>query len=221
MSKKKTLITTPRGIASWPRLNSPDTKFDPRGKYSAKLRMRADDPQVQAFVAQLTDIRDTFLAETVEELKANKKAALALELKAGEVIKVERDQETGEETGYLIFMGSMYASGERKDGSAWTQKPAIFSAKGPKLNNPPVISGGSELKLSVEVEPFVNQTSKQVVLSVRLKGVQILKLSTGGERSFSDLGFGVEEGDDIEDGTAFSDETQAGADATDVVADDL
>jgi hypothetical protein len=212
MTKKKTLITTPRGVASWPRLNTPDTKFDARGKYSAKLRLRADDPEVQAFVAKLTALRDDFLAETVADLKANKKAALALELKPGEIIKVERDQETGDETGYLIFMGSMYASGERKDGSAWTQKPSIFSAKGVKLANPPVISGGSELKLSVEVEPFINQTSKLAVLSVRLKAVQVIKLSSGGERSFSDLGFAAEEGDDIEDGTAFSDESQGGSD---------
>lgn len=213
MSKpNKIKTTTPKGIASWPRLNTPDTKFDPRGKYSAKLRLEAARPDVQAFVATLEKLRDDFMAETVAALRADKKAALALEIKAGDVIRVERDQETGDETGYLIFSASMYASGERKDGSKWVQKPSIFSAKGVKLENPPVISGGSELKLSVELEPFINQTSKTVSVSVRLKGAQVIKLSSGGQRTFSDFGFEAEEGDDIEDGTVFSDESAGGAD---------
>lgn len=211
MSKPtKFKTTSPRGTFSWPRLNSPDTKFDPAGKYSCKLVLDANDPVVQAFVANLEKIRDEFLAATIETLKAEKKAALAMELKAGDIVKIDRDQETGEETGKLIFMASMKASGTRKDGSSWTQKPDIFDAKGKKLDRPPVISGGTEGKLSVEIEPFVNQTSKQVVLSVRLKAAQILRLSSGGARSFSDHGFEAEEGDELDDVAAFSDETAGG-----------
>jgi hypothetical protein len=209
MSKSnKVKMTTPRGTASWPRLNTPDTKFDAAGKYSCKLVLRADDPQVQAFVAKLEKMRDDFLADTVAALKADKKAALAMELKAGDIIKVERDQETGEETGNLIFMASMKATGTRKDGSSWSQKPTIFDARGKALERPPVISGGTELKLSVEVEPFINQTSKLAVLSTRLKAAQVIKLSSGGARSFDDHGFEVEEdGDALEDVAQFTDET--------------
>lgn len=213
--------TTPRGTFSWPRLNTPDTKFDAGGKYSCKLVLDSTDPSVQSFVAELEKLRDEFLAATIETLKAEKKAALAMELKAGEVVKIDRDQETGAETGKLLFMASMRASGTRKDGSSWTQKPDIFDAKGTKLDRPPVISGGTEGKLSVEVEPFVNQTSKQVVLSVRLKAAQVLRLSTGGARTFSDHGFGVEEGDEIEQVAAFTDETASGDTDSGIGHDDL
>lgn len=224
MSKPNNKVkrTTPRGTFSWPRLNTPDTKFDAAGKYSCKLVLDGSDPVVQAFVAEMEKARDDFLAATVETLKSEKKAALAMELKAGEVIKIDRDQETGEETGKLIFMASMKASGTRKDGSAWTQKPDIFDAKGKKLDRPPVISGGTEGKLSVEIEPFINQTSKQAVLSIRLKAAQILRLASGGARTFSDHGFEAEEGDELDDVQAFADETDGGdTDGGQAAHDDL
>lgn len=206
--KKAVALTTPRGTAVWPRLNSPDYKYDKAGKYSCKLRLKASDPAVQALKAQLEKMRDDFLAEEIERLKGEKKAALAMELKAGEVLKIERNSETGEETGYLLLNASMKASGVReKDGTTWTQKPSIFDAKGKALNNPPIINGGSEVKLSLDVDPFIMPTNKEAIVGIRLKAVQILKLVSGGARSFSDLGFSEEEGDEIEDGsTPFANE---------------
>ncbi len=216
MSKKKTGVqrTTPRGIGVYPKLNSPDTKFDPAGKYTSKLKLLASDPEVQAFKEFGEKLRDDFLAKTVESLKAEKKAALAMELKAGEFLKVDRDPETGDETGYFLLNASMRASGTREDGSKWTQQPAIYDAKGKELRNPPIISGGTEMKLSVVLDPFVNNTTKEVQVSVRLLGAQILKLVSGGQRDFSSLGFQAEDGDEIEDRPAFGDET-AGGDASD------
>lgn len=227
MSKNdKHRLVTPRGIANWPKLNEPDTKWDPDGKYTCKLVLDANDPEVQKFVAQLERIRDTFFDEQVEALKADKKMALARELKKADVIKIDFDQETGDETGKLIFGASMKAKGVRKDGTPWSQKPTIFNAKGVELKAPPMISGGSTLKLSVEVSPFVNSTTKAVTLSVRLKAAQLIKLNSGGARSFSDHGFDTEDdGDDVGDyegGSAFGDESGSGdVDADDAAHDDL
>jgi len=203
----KTVITTPRGIAVWPNLNEPSKKYN---KYECKLRLLASDPKVQEFVSRLEKMRDDTYDAKVAELKAEKKAALALELKKGDVVKVERDLETGEETGYLIFAASLNAGGIVKNGpragQPWSQKPDIFDAKGNKLKNPPRIWGGSELKLSVEAEGYV-KTDKTVVVSIDLRGAQILKLVTGGQRSFSDYGFQEEDGDEITDQPLFEDET--------------
>lgn len=217
MSKKKKTgvqVTTPRGVGGYQHLNSPDYKWDAAGKYSSKLRLLAADPAVQAFKERGETMIREFLTKTVEELKAEKKAALAMELKPGEFLKVERDQESGEETGYLILSASMKAAGVREDGTKWSQQPSIYDAKGNELKNPPRISGGSELKLSVVLDPFVNNTTKEVQLSVRLLGAQVLKLVSGGQRDFSGLGFQAEEGDEIEDRPSFGDET-AGGDASD------
>ena len=227
MSKDtKFRMVSPRGIANWPKLNEPDTKWDPEGKYTCKLILDANDADVQAFVAQLERIRDDFFNAKVEELKAEKKMALARELGKADVIKVDYDQETGDETGKLIFGASMKAKGVRKDGTPWSQKPTIFNAKGVELKSPPMISGGSTLKLSVEVSPFVNATTKAVTLSVRLKAAQLIKLNSGGARSFSDHGFGTEEdGDDVGDyegGSGFGDESaDSDVDASAPEHDDL
>ena len=208
-NQTKMKMISPRGVAQWPKLNEPDYKWDTAGKYTVKLSLDAADPAVIEMVTKFETMRDDFLAETVATLKADKKAALAMELKAGEVIKIERDNETAEPTGRLILSASMKASGTRKDGSAWTQKPDLFAANGTKLINPPTISGGSEMKVSFEAEPFINMTSKQAVVSIRLKAVQILKLSSGGVRTFSEHGFGAEDGDDIDDALPFAPDTSA------------
>lgn len=227
MSKKKNkgvMMTTPKGPSIWPHLNSPDTKWDPNGKYTAKLRLDGSEAEVQAFVDKLTAIRDEFFDAEVERLKAEKKMALARELKKADVIKVEFDQETGDETGFLILGASMKAKGQREDGSVWSQKPKIYNAKGKELTNPPLISGGSVLKLSVEVSPFVHASSKEVTLSIRLKAAQVITLSSGGTRTFEGYGFASEEGDEIDDvegGSAFGDETDGDGGYDDSEHDDL
>lgn len=214
--RKGVTITSPKGIAQWPRLVTPDTKYN---KYSVKLVLPADDPAVQAFKAQLEAIRDKHFDAEKTRLVAEKKAAVAAELTKGEVLKVERDNETGAETGNLLLVVSMNAGGIVKNpksprfGQPWSQKPDIFDAKGKQLKNPPEVFGGSELKLSLEVEGYT-KTDKTVIASVDLKAAQIIKLVTGGQRDFSSYGFAQEEGDEIEDREetpAFQNET-AGAD---------
>lgn len=221
MSKKKTgvQLTTPRGLAVYPQLNKPDYKYKKEGKYSAKLRLLESDPVVEEFFAKLEKMRDDFLAAEVERLKADKKAALAMELKAGDVRRQERDPETGEPTGYLLLTASMNASGTREDGSTWTQKPSIFDARGNQLANPPFISGGTEMKVSAIFDPYVDNKTKEVGIGIRLLGAQILKLVSGGVRTFSGLGFQAEEGDEIEDQASFQDET--GGDTAGAQNDDI
>lgn len=201
MARTSTAIEmrSPRGISIYPKLNKPDTKFDPAGVYEVKLAMDGNDPQVQAFVRRLEKVRDDKFAELVKQLTAEKKAAKAKELKPGKVVTIEVNDETGDETGRVIFKAKMKATGVRKDGTTWTQKPAIFDAKGTELKNPPSIGGGSELKLSVAVDAFLMETSKEVGLSIRLKAAQVLKLVQFGARDFAGYGFEAEDGDEISD----------------------
>ena len=216
------IIRTPKGIAQWPRLVTPDTKYN---KYSVKLQLPGNDPEVIAFVAKLEAIRDAHFDAEYNRLVGEKKAALAKELKKGDVLKVERDQETGEETGNLLLTVSMNVGGIVKNpksprfGQPWSQKPDIFDATGKQLKNPPEIFGGSELKLSLEVEGFT-KTDKTVVASIDLKAAQIIKLVTGGQRTFSDYGFEEEDGDAVQDREApasgFADETADSGDYKDL-----
>lgn len=193
-------MRTPKGVAIWPQLNTPGKKYN---KYEAKLRLDADDPEVQAFKAKLEQMRDEFYEAEVARLMGEKKAAVAKQLTKADVLIPELDQETGEETGYLILKATMTASGVVQNGprkgQPWSQKPDIFDAKGKRLLNPPLIYGGSELKLSIEARPYAKPSDKTVGVSKDLRAVQIIKLVTGGQRGFSEYGFGEEDGDEIED----------------------
>lgn len=218
MAEKSIETVTPKGITSYPKLNEPDTKFEPRGSYTTKLIFEdpnADD--VQALVKLAHKIRDDFFDASVKELEADKKGAAAKQLKKVDLLKVELDKETGDETGRVYVSSKMLASGLRKkDNKPWSQKPVYYNAAGVQLQNPPMIGGGSVVKLGVEVDPYLMSSTKEVGVTLRLKAVQIIKLVSGGQRSFG--GFGVEMGDDIEDGSAPS---QTATSPSDPSNDDL
>ena len=62
MSKKKNVrITTPTGVAQWPRLNEPDTKFDKDGVYSVGLRLPKDD--AGELISTISKVLDDFVTK--------------------------------------------------------------------------------------------------------------------------------------------------------------
>lgn len=198
--RKKTETVTPKGTTVYPKLNEPDTKYNPKGSYETKLTFDdANAGPVQDFVALAEKVRDEFFDELVARLTAEKKGAAAKQLKKVDVLKAELDKETGEETGKVFIKAKMNATGERKDGTKWSQKPIYFDARGKQLKNPPRIGGGSVVKLGVVIDPYVMESSKEVGVTLRLKAVQIISLVTGGQRSFESYGFEAEDGDEIED----------------------
>ena len=214
-------VTTPRVTFGYPHLNTPDTKFDKDGKYTTKAYLAADDDATVAFQAKLEAIRDEFLKAKVAELTAQKKGGLAKEITAADVLHVEKDPETGDETGRLYFSASTKAGGIVKNGpragQPWSRKLDIFNAQGVQLKNPPDIGSGTVGKLTIEVEAFLKPETKKVGLSLRLMAAQIITLKSFGARSASDYGFGTEDGDDIADGAAPSGQFTA----EDVDHDDL
>lgn len=200
VQKERIDIITPKGVAIYPKLNTPDTKFDAAGVYDTKLAFDGDDAEVQAFIAKAEELRDRFFDATVAQLTADKKAGKAKLLTKVPFLKPEMDDESGDETGRLILRAKMKASGvSKKTGKPWTMKPRYFSASGKPLQNPPRIGGGSELKLAVILEPYLKSDNNTVGVSARLEAVQIITLVSGGGRSFSSFGFAAEEGDEIED----------------------
>ncbi|MFM7027805.1 MAG: hypothetical protein ACKOXK_03905 [Chakrabartia sp.] len=197
--KRYPTAVTPKGTAIYPSLTRPDTKFDPEGVYKVKLALDADDPAVQAFRKRVDDMVDAEYDAVVEQLKADGKAALAAKWTKKSPFTAEEDANTGEETGRLLINTKMKASGVTKEGRRWERKPDLFDATGRKLTNPPVVGGGSELKLSVELYPFAGSTDRTVSLSFRLNAAQIIKLVQFGARDAAGFGFEAEEGDAIEE----------------------
>lgn len=195
MSKpKRERYLSPKGIAVWPRLNEPDTKFKPEGEYSVTLAYDGDDRAVRDLIAKLEKRRDELFEQWLSENPKKKKVATVAP------VFTEELDDNGDETGRVLLKFKMRASGtSKKTGKKWTMRPDIFDARGRKLTNPPKIGGGSTLKVSFEVGGAFVESAKQFYLSLRLVAVQVIDLVEFGSRSAADYGFGEEDGFEADD----------------------
>ena len=175
MKKKFVRITTPVGTAIYPRLTTPDTKFDKDGVYSVDLEMDATDPLVAQFLTGLNKAADEAYKALCESKggKKLKKAPMPIKEAEGDMIRIK-------------FKLKAKAGNDEK---SWTQKPAIFDATGMAIQTPPNVGSGSRIKVAFEVVPFFTAMVGAGV-SLRMKAVQILDLKeyTPGDR-FDAYGF--------------------------------
>jgi len=182
-------ITTPRGVFVYPHLTEPDTKFvKPDGEYHTKFALESEVKQTKAFVAELERIMLEYIEGDAHELT---KAKLK---KAGQADFYEEEcDDEGEETGRLMFKFKLKAKVVTKTKS-WDQSPRLFDSQAQPITGSPSIWTGSEGKVNVEIFPYYMESTKQFGLSLRCKGVQILKLIEGsGGPSAEQMGFGEEE----------------------------
>lgn len=188
-SNKYPMITSPRGTFIYPHLIEPDTKFvKPDGEYHTKFALVDGDADTSAFVAQL----ERLLAAHIEENPDDLKPAQLKQANEAAFYEQELDDE-GEETGRLIFKFKLKAKIETKSKS-WTQAPRLFDSNAQPITGSPSIWTGSEGKVNAEVYPYYMSTTKSFGLSLRCKGVQILKLVEGsGGPDAATMGFGAED----------------------------
>ena len=185
---------TAAGEAVFPRLVLPDTKFDPDGTYSVKLRL-PDGPDADALIAKIDSVREQAHELAVENAP---NAASAKKIKmADPSYSRELDRETGEETGNWLFNFKMKASGvSKKTGKSWTRKPALFDAKGQPittLTKNEEVWTGSVVKVAYELRPFYSP-SFGAGCSQNLQAIQIIELVSGEGKTAEDFGFSEEDG---------------------------
>lgn len=209
---------TPKGVASWPRLHEPDTKFKKEGEYSIKLKLSGAaaaelNAIIEAAHEQSFEANRKAIAEAKAKEKNPKKRA---EIKERADLPCKEVYENDEPTGEYEFSFKMKASGvSQKTGKPWERKPAVFNAKGKPLSaeEKQKVGGGSVVKVSYEIAPFYTAALGAGV-SLRLEAVQVLELKSFTNRDASAFGFGAEEGYDgvDEDAAAsgFEDESGAG-----------
>ena len=137
MAKQKTPtlnFVTPLGVAVYPRLNKPDTKFDAEGVYKVNLRLDPTDEAVSKLLEKLTDFG-----------------------KANNGIKnlpwVDEADDDGKPTGYILLKLKVKAFWPAKDGQpAQSRKPAIVD--GGKNPITETVGGGSVIRVSGEARPY-------------------------------------------------------------------
>ncbi len=200
---KNPRYTTPAGIAQYPYLTKPDTKFNPDGEYKVSLVIPGANAQDLV----------TFLDEQHEANVAKvKKENAGKRIKEGEVPYV-----INEDTGEVTVRFKLKARVTPKSGDSFEQRPALFDAKGKPLVDPK-IGGGSKLKIAYEVVPYFTAIAGAGI-SLRMKAVQVIDLKEFSGGSGADAyGFGQEEGYEAEDtpaeqnGFTNEEEAHSGAD---------
>jgi len=202
---------TIRGIAVFPRVNVPDTKFKDQGEYSLKIGKDAED--AQKLIAALEKFYNDGYQPMCEK---EKKKSLKRAVTRPWAPEVDKDSE--EETGQILFTVKAGASGvSKKTGKKWKFELPLFDAKMKPTTK--VVWGGSEVVVSFE--PYVWYTAALGYgISLRLNGVQVINLVTGGARDASALGFTEEDGYEDEGAAPATDTKTTSNDDSDSDSDD-
>ena len=182
MKNKYTKIVTPIGIAQYPWLSSPDTKFSEVGDYKTNLILSKKDAQ------DVISMIDTAREESV---KIGAEKSNGKKVKQADPPYYDEVDDDGKPTGNVILKFKCKAKVTTKSGESFENKPTLFDAKGKPMLNVNVW-GGSELKVSAELIPYFTSMVGAGV-SMRLRAAQIIKLIEGGSNSSGD-GFKEEEG---------------------------
>lgn len=220
--KKYPIYNTPKGVAVWPNLNAPDTKFKPEGEYTCKLAFDPNDPKVQAMIAHFEKVRDELYAAEIEDADTPKKKKELEKYQVAPVFTEELDKE-GDETGRILINFKMKASGvAKKTNKPWSRRPAIFDSRGKEIKNPPQIGGGSTLRVACEFNGGPVPSAKMFYLSPKLVGAKLIELVQFGSLSSSDMGFDEDEDGYVADDSAPSgfDEDESGSDDSDAEGTD-
>lgn len=177
---KPVTVTTPKGIAQYPWLNEPDTKFNPDGDYKTNLILE-DTPEVRDMIAKLEQIREDFIAEWQSDPRNKGKKFM------------EADLFDENDDGTLTIKMKAKARITTREGQTVDTKIPLFDAK-----NKPIfdkIGGGSTIRVNFQPIPYYMASTKMMGISYRIKAVQVIDLKMwDGDGDASKYGFTEEEG---------------------------
>lgn len=181
MSSNNNRFTTPKGLAQYPSIKTPDTKFNPEGDYKVNLVME-DDEKTNSLVSKLEAVLEDFY-----ENDDNVKQALSKGRKVVTQDIYEKDEE-----GRIVMKFKQKAVITKKDGSKIPVKIRQFDSKGKPIDVN--IGRDSVIKASFTANPYYMPSTRTCGLSLRLLAVQVISLNEFGDSSASSYGFEEEEG---------------------------
>ena len=193
------VYTSPKGTAVWPRIDTPDTKFDEDGVFSCKLHVSEGD--FKAFEAQINkQVEADYKAECASQGKDKLRRAASCPLRITddgdyEIYAKQKAKVHTKSKGTLEFSITAFDS----KGHPIT----TLDDEGEKVPHVPKIGSGSTLKMAVEVNTWF-VPSQGFGYTLRLRAVQVIDLVEygGGDGSF---GFGAEEDGYVGEGESFND----------------
>ena len=164
-------MVSPAGIAVWPYLNSPDTKFDNGGAGEYKVSVKLTEAAAQPVIDKLQKILDQYHAEEISQNPKVKQFNTHLPIQ-------EEVDDQGNLTGNWLLKVKQKAQITTANGIV-DMKVALFDAKRRPTNAE--IGGGSTLKVATTIVPYTMPSNKSVGISLRLNAVQVINLVEGGK----------------------------------------
>jgi hypothetical protein len=181
------VITTPKGKAVWPRIDTPDTKFDEDGVYSCKLHVSEGD--FKAFEAIVKPKLDA-----AYDAECSRQGKDKIRMAASSPLRINDDGD------YEIY-AKQKAKVHTKSKGTLEFTIAAVDSQGKKIEMPK-IGSGSTLKMAVEVNTWF-VPSQGFGYTLRLRAVQVLDLVEYGGGS-SSFGFGAEADGYVGDGESLN-----------------
>lgn len=175
-------FTTAKGIAYYPYISAPDTKFDEQGHYKVNLCLSEEDAQ---------PVIELIKQSVVEGIKALKKDKPNMEIKQAPLPFSKEVDEDGNPTGNVII----------KFKSKAAYKPAVFDSKGNMMTNSNIY-GGSEIKVNGSCA-FFHTAMIGAGVSIRLRAVQVIQYVEGASGA-NKFGFEEVDGFTIEEDVSVS-----------------
>ncbi|AHI30264.1 hypothetical protein [Marinobacter similis] len=178
MASKFKFKTTPKGVANYPWLTRPDTKYDEEGEYKVNL------------VCPLNEESQAFIDFVEEEYKRHveiTKAQLGGKKPKEEDLGYDVNQDDGTVT-FKIKMKRFGGKGEKR----FEKNIAFFDATGTPIKGELTIKPGAELKISCRL--FTWYVAPKVGLRMEPAAVQVISLGNGTGVNGSRYGFEEEEG---------------------------
>jgi hypothetical protein len=186
-TKQRIRYVTPIGTVLFARLKTPSVKYSETGRYSVTLLLSPQESQ--DFIKVIEEVSEAFKHETLTKKTLNRTDPPYTAYIPRSDVKRPGDDEM--EGAYLFkFFLNAYVKPSNKP--AFTQRPALFDAKGKPMNEE--IWAGSRLRVASEINPW--QTNLAWGVSLWVKAAQVIYL-VNGQNACKDgpsYGFGEEEG---------------------------
>lgn len=179
--EKNPRYVTPTGIAMYPWLNKPDTKFDPDGLYHVNLKFEKESPELEFLLKDLEKMLDDYYQAACDNPKYAKFKS--------KIQKADIFEEDDEGCKVLKFKQKAVIKSVK---GTFNAKIALFDSKGKPSKD--TVGGGSQIKVCFSAIPYFVPSTKTVGLTLRPVAVQIISLQSINGSSAESYGFKSEEG---------------------------
>jgi hypothetical protein len=200
--KQKATGISPTGMAQYPYLNKPDTKFNADGEYKVSLLLGGDESEslrdrIDGMTAAQGEVVRAELQDKINQAKTGADKAKLKKSLDNLTTNVPYDgavDDNGDFNGEYVFKFKTKASfKDKKTGKTITRAIKLFDAK--KNVTTAAVFGGSRIKVAYEIAPYFVSGSGAYGVSLRINAIQIIELSQGGGGgNASAYGFGEEDG---------------------------